>query len=149
MAGRSSSRKILMGTGLLMIALTVLNSLLSTSQLGYTLRCIDNSGATKLKVMGVIGQTRKPNLRRLRPGDVCVVVGSTQPGVKNKVMKGIVVRTITQSSHPLANGFKTSFDTNCAVLIDGAGNPIGSRIKGEIDIRCALLWPKLAAIARK
>ncbi|CAE7231709.1 rpl14 [Symbiodinium natans] len=110
--------------------------------------CQDNSGAYKMKIMGVVGKGSKPHVRAVEPGDVVVVVGRTG-GPKNKVLRAIVTRMRRNTPEPLGNGFRHAFDTNCGVLVDQEGNPVGSKIFGKIDPRCALRWPKLAQLSAR
>lgn len=114
----------------------------------FLLMCQDNSGAYKMKVMGVVGKGNSPHIRAIEPGDVVVVVGRTG-GPKNKVLRAIVTRMRRGQPDPLKNGMQNAFDTNCGVLVDKEGNPVGSKILGKIDPRCAMRWPKLAQLAAR
>ncbi|CAE8627718.1 unnamed protein product [Polarella glacialis] len=141
--GRRMAGKLLL---LALAAVGMLNFVFSPTN--FLLTCIDNSGAWKLKVMGVMGKGRTPNIREIFPGDMVVCVGRTG-GAKNKVMRAIVVRTRKTTMSRLKNGMWSSFDMNAAVVVDTYGNPVGSRILGRIDQRAAVIWPKLAQIARE
>lgn len=98
--------------------------------------------------MGVVGKGNSPHIRAIEPGDVVVVVGRTG-GPKNKVLRAIVTRMRRGQPDPLKNGMQNAFDTNCGVLVDKEGNPVGSKILGKIDPRCAMRWPKLAQLAAR
>jgi large subunit ribosomal protein L14 len=47
-----------------------------------------------------------------------------------KVHKAVVIRTTTAIKRP--DGSYVKFDKNAAVMIDGEGNPIGTRIFGAV-----------------
>eukprot|EP00930_Biecheleria_cincta_P095703 TRINITY_DN87643_c0_g1_i1.p1 TRINITY_DN87643_c0_g1~~TRINITY_DN87643_c0_g1_i1.p1 ORF type:complete len:151 (-),score=27.79 TRINITY_DN87643_c0_g1_i1:104-556(-) len=135
----------LLATSLVLVVIASF-SWLNQSPTDFNLMCQDNSGAYNLKVMGVVGKGLRVHQRDLSPGDVVVVVGRTG-GIKNKVLRAIVTRMRKVSINPLGNGFSTAFDTNCAVVVDKECNPVGSKILGKIDPKCALKWPKLAQLA--
>merc|ERR1719277_1453590 len=118
----------------------------------FTMMCADNSGAWDLKIIGRVGRSMNEGgtptgKGRVKPGDMIVVVGRTGL-TKNRVMKAVVVRTRMRTPDPSKNGFWYTYDTNAAVVIDPDGNPVGSKIIGPIDPRCARRWPKIALIAR-
>eukprot|EP00931_Biecheleriopsis_adriatica_P074952 TRINITY_DN4891_c0_g1_i1.p1 TRINITY_DN4891_c0_g1~~TRINITY_DN4891_c0_g1_i1.p1 ORF type:complete len:150 (-),score=28.04 TRINITY_DN4891_c0_g1_i1:51-500(-) len=141
----SAARRLTLAVFMIAAAMALLDSIL-VSREDFMLHCMDNSGAWKLKVMGVSGKGHAPRAREIRPGDLVVVVGRTG-GSKNKVLRAIVTRLRRNTPSPLRNGFRSAFDTNCAVLVDKDCNPVGSKILGKIDPLCALKWPKLAQIA--
>ena len=91
----------------------------------------DNSGARRVLCIKVIGGSRR---RYARIGDVIVAaVKEAIPGGKvNKgdVVKAVVVRTAKETRR--ADGSYIRFDTNSAVLIDAAGEPVGTRIFGPV-----------------
>ena len=91
----------------------------------------DNSGARSVLCIKVIGGSRR---RYARIGDVIVAaVKEAIPGGKvNKgdVVKAVVVRTSKETRR--ADGSYIRFDTNSAVLIDAAGEPVGTRIFGPV-----------------
>mmetsp|Transcript_7916 Transcript_7916/g.23492 ORF Transcript_7916/g.23492 Transcript_7916/m.23492 type:complete len:151 (-) Transcript_7916:29-481(-) len=115
----------------------------------FMMNCCDNSGAYRLKVMGKRGKGRcEPgDYRTIQAGDEVVVVGRTG-GAKNRVMKAVVVRTRKMSANPMQNGFKVVYDQAAAVVMDNDGNPVGSKITGPVDPKCAQRWPKIAMISR-
>lgn len=95
------------------------------------LNSADNSGAKKLYCIKVIGGSRR---RYGSIGDVIVVsVKEALPNAKVKkgdVKKGVIVRTRKEIRRK--DGTYIRFDENSAVLIDGNGEPIGTRIFGPV-----------------
>ncbi len=95
------------------------------------LNVADNSGARKVMCIRVLGGTRR---RYARIGDVIVVsVKEAIPNAKVKkgdVVKAVVVRT-TKELHR-SDATSVRFDDNSAVLINNAGEPIGTRIFGPV-----------------
>jgi large subunit ribosomal protein L14 len=91
----------------------------------------DNSGAKKVSCIRVLGGTRK---RYARVGDIIIVaVKEAIPHSKVKkgdVMRAVVVRTVKETRRP--DGSYIRFDDNSAVLINPAGDPIGTRIFGPV-----------------
>lgn len=91
----------------------------------------DNSGAKKLYCIKVLGGSKR---RYASVGDIIVVsVKEALPNAKVKkgdVMKAVVVRTKKEVHRP--DGSFIRFDENSAVLINQAGEPIGTRIFGPV-----------------
>ncbi|MCC7344027.1 MAG: 50S ribosomal protein L14 [Deltaproteobacteria bacterium] len=91
----------------------------------------DNSGAKKLMCIKVLGGTRR---KYATIGDVIVVsVKEAMPDSKVKkgdVKKGVIVRTRKEISR--VDGSYIRFDQNSIVLINDAGEPIGTRIFGPV-----------------
>jgi large subunit ribosomal protein L14 len=91
----------------------------------------DNSGAKRVLCIRVLGGTRR---RYARVGDIVVVtVKEALPHSKVKkgdVMRAVVVRTVKETRRP--DGSYIKFDDNSAVLINQAGDPIGTRIFGPV-----------------
>ena len=91
----------------------------------------DNSGAKRVLCIRVLGGTRR---RYASLGDVIVVsVKEALPNArvkKGEVAKAVIVRTAREQSR--ADGSYIKFDTNSAVLINDAGEPIGTRIFGPV-----------------
>ena len=91
----------------------------------------DNSGARKVLCIKVLGGSRR---RYASIGDI--IVGSVkeeQPNAKVKkgdVVKAVVVRTAKEIGRP--DGSYIRFDSNSAVLVDGHGEPVGTRIFGPV-----------------
>jgi large subunit ribosomal protein L14 len=91
----------------------------------------DNSGAKKVSCIRVLGGTRR---RYAGVGDIVIVaVKEAIPHSKVKkgdVMRAVVVRTVKETRRP--DGSYIKFDDNSAVLINPAGDPIGTRIFGPV-----------------
>ncbi len=91
----------------------------------------DNSGAKKVRVIHVLGGTRR---RYARIGDVVVVsVKSAIPGgivKKKEISRAVVVRT--KKEYRRKDGTYIRFDENAVVLINAQGEPRGTRIFGPI-----------------
>lgn len=91
----------------------------------------DNSGAKKLMCIRVLGGSRR---RYASLGDIIVVsVKEALPNAKIKkgdVKKAVIVRTAKEVRRP--DGSYIRFDDNSVVLIDQAGEPVGTRIFGPV-----------------
>ncbi len=91
----------------------------------------DNSGARKLMCIRVLGGS---NRKYASLGDVIVVsVKEALPNSKVKkgdVKKAVIVRTAKEVRRP--DGSYIKFDVNSVVLIDQAGEPVGTRIFGPV-----------------
>lgn len=91
----------------------------------------DNSGAKQAQCIKVLGGSRR---RYASLGDVVVAAvkkalpkGEVKSG---QVVKGVVVRTAQNVRRQ--DGSYIRFDRNALVLIDGDGNPRGTRIFGAV-----------------
>jgi large subunit ribosomal protein L14 len=95
------------------------------------LNVADNSGAKKVACIKVLGGTRR---RYASVGDVIIVaIKEAIPNSKAKkgdVARAVVVRTKKEVGR--ADGSYIRFDDNSAVLINPAGEPIGTRIFGPV-----------------
>jgi large subunit ribosomal protein L14 len=91
----------------------------------------DNSGARKVMCIKVLGGSKR---RYASVGDMIVVsVKEAIPNGKVKkgdVHKAVVVRTSKEILRP--DGSYIRFDTNSAVLVNQAKEPIGNRIFGPV-----------------
>lgn len=91
----------------------------------------DNSGAKEVLCIRVLGGTRK---RYAHTGDIIVVtVKSAIPSgnvKKGTVSKAVVVRTKKETLR--ADGSYIRFDDNACVLLNQAGELIGTRIFGPV-----------------
>ncbi|MEO1091972.1 MAG: 50S ribosomal protein L14 [Pseudomonadota bacterium] len=91
----------------------------------------DNSGAKRVQCIRVLGGSRR---RWASIGDVIVVaVKDAIPRgrvKKGDVHKAVIVRTAKEIKR--ADGSAIRFDRNAAVLINNAGEPIGTRIFGPV-----------------
>ena len=95
------------------------------------LNVADNSGARKVKCFHVLGGTRR---RYAHVGDVVVVcVKEALPNAtvkKGDVRRAVVVRTRKEIRR--VDGTYIRFDDNAAVIINDAGEPVGTRIFGPV-----------------
>jgi large subunit ribosomal protein L14 len=95
------------------------------------LQVADNSGARRVMCIKVLGGSKR---KYASVGDTIVV--SVKEAIprgkvkKGEVMKAVVVRTAKEIRR--ADGSVIRFDTNAAVLINGQGEPIGTRIFGPV-----------------
>ncbi|MBF0184581.1 MAG: 50S ribosomal protein L14 [Magnetococcales bacterium] len=100
-------------------------------QVETTLEVADNSGAKKVECIKVLGGSKR---RYARVGDVIAV--SVKVAIpRGKVKKGEVARAVvvrTRKETIRDDGSYIRFDTNAAVLINKAGEPIGTRIFGPV-----------------
>jgi large subunit ribosomal protein L14 len=97
----------------------------------------DNSGvkaALCIRVLGKGGGRGKTTRPVASVGDIiCVAIKKALPNCQldsKKVHKCVVIRT--KSPLRRADGSYVRFDSNAAVLIDGDGNPIGTRVFGAV-----------------
>lgn len=120
------------------------------------LNCIDNSGAMVVECAMVVGQKRHASI-----GDriVCVVqqqrsageAGMASASAANKVKRGdirhaVVVRTRYRVQR--LDGSVIKFDDNACVLINKAGEPVGSRISGVVGAELRRKkWSKILSMA--
>jgi large subunit ribosomal protein L14 len=100
-------------------------------QMRTMLEVADNSGARKLQVILPLGGSsgKKAGL-----GDVvtAAVKESSPDGQvkKGKVVKAVIVRTRKEVRR--RDGTYIRFDSNAAVLINDAGEPVGTRVFGPV-----------------
>ncbi len=95
------------------------------------LEVADNSGARRVQCIRILGGSRR---RWASVGDV-IVVTVKEAIPRGRVRKGdihraVVVRTAKEIRRP--DGTSIRFDRNAAVLINPAGEPIGTRIFGPV-----------------
>ena len=95
------------------------------------LEVADNSGARKLQMILPLGGSTGLNAGL---GDVVTAAvkealpdGQVQKG---KVVKAVIVRT--RKEHRRRDGTYIRFDQNAAVLINEAGEPVGTRVFGPV-----------------
>lgn len=100
-------------------------------QLRTVLDVADNSGAKRVQCIKVLGGTGR---RYASVGDIIVVaVKESEPNSnvkKGDVKKAVVVRTRKELRR--SEGSYIKFDTNAAVLINDAREPVGTRIFGPV-----------------
>jgi len=100
-------------------------------QLNTVLNVADNTGAKRVKCIQVLGGSRR---RFGSLGDVIVcAVKEAIPNsnvAKGSVVKAVIVRV--KKERRRVDGSYVRFDDNAAVLIDGNGDPKGTRIFGPV-----------------
>lgn len=100
-------------------------------QMQSRLDVADNSGAKEVMCIKVLGGSGR---KFAGLGDTIVAsVKKSLPGSDLKpgtVVKGVVVRTKQKTRR--ADGSYVRFDGNALVIIDGEGNPKGTRIFGAV-----------------
>ncbi len=100
-------------------------------QMQTMLDVADNSGAKLVRCIKVLGGTKK---RFAGVGDIIVVsVQKSIPGSPIKtgtVVRGVIVRC--KKGTRRADGSYVRFDRKAIVLVDGDGNPRGTRIFGAV-----------------
>jgi len=100
-------------------------------QMQTNLDVADNSGARRVQCIKVLGGSHR---RTAGIGDVIVV--SVKDAIprgrvkKGTVHKAVIVRTATALKRD--DGTSIRFDRNAAVLINPAGEPVGTRIFGPV-----------------
>jgi large subunit ribosomal protein L14 len=95
-------------------------------QVESVLDVADNSGARKVMCIKVLGGSKR---KYASVGDIIMV--AVKEAIPNaNVMKAVVVRTAKEVGR--TDGSYIRFDTNSAVLIDNAREPIGTRIFGPV-----------------
>ena len=100
-------------------------------QMQTTLSVADNSGARKLSCIKVLGGSKR---KYAGIGDIIVCsVKEAMPNSKVKkgeVVRAVIVRTAKEVNRP--DGTYIRFDNNSAVVVNAAGEPIGTRIFGPV-----------------
>ena len=100
-------------------------------QMQTNLAVADNSGARRVQCIKVLGGSKR---KYASIGDIIVVsIKEALPNSRVKkgdVHKAVVVRTAKEIRRP--DGTAIRFDRNAAVLINPAGEPIGTRIFGPV-----------------
>ncbi len=110
------------------------------------LACDDNSGAKVVEIVGVLGaKARLRRYPRAGVGDVVVVsVKKGKPEMVKKKERALIVR---QRKEFRRGRERVRFEDNACVLIDEAGLPKGTEIKGCVAREVAERFPKVVAIA--
>jgi large subunit ribosomal protein L14 len=100
-------------------------------QMQSTLSVADNSGARKLCCIKVLGGSKR---KYAGIGDIIVCsVKEAMPNSKVKkgeVIRAVIVRTAKEVNRP--DGTYIRFDSNSAVVVNTAGEPVGTRIFGPV-----------------
>ena len=100
-------------------------------QTGTVLNVADNSGAKKLKLIGIPGNSRR---RFASLGDIvtCAVKGASSTGVAkdHSIVKAVIVRVSKEVRRK--DGSYIRFDENAGVVVDEDGVPKGTRVFGPV-----------------
>src|SRR5687767_15223153 len=101
-------------------------------QMGTILQVADNTGAKKIACIRMLGGSTAGRYARL--GDVITasVKEAAPDGTvkKGAVVKAVIVRTVKEQRRK--DGSYIRFDQNSAVLVNDAGEPIGTRVFGPV-----------------
>jgi len=100
-------------------------------QMQTNLDVADNSGARRVQCIKVLGGSKR---KTASVGDT-IVVSVKEAIPRGRVKKGDVQRAVivrTKKEIRRADGTAIRFDSNAAVLINTAGEPIGTRIFGPV-----------------
>ena len=140
MAARAKSRAF-MARGVLGQRPKISRGLLA----GSIVKCTDNTGARKLRLIQVIGY--KGRLRRVPAaavGDLIVVsVRKGTPDMRKKIFHAVVVRQ--RKPYRRAEGHWVQFEDNAAVIMTPEGEMRGSEIRGPVAKEAAERWPRIAS----
>ncbi len=100
-------------------------------QMQTMLDVADNTGAKKAQCIKVLGGSRR---RYASLGDIIVAsVKKAIPGSEVKtgtIVRGVIVRVSKNTRR--SDGSYVRFDRNALVIVDGDGNPKGTRIFGAV-----------------
>ena len=114
---------------------------------GSVVKCTDNTGARKLRIIQVMGY--KGRLRRVPAaavGDMVVVsVRKGTPDMRKKIFHAVVVRQ--RKPYRRVDGIWVQFLDNAAVIMTPEGEMRGSEIRGPIAKEAAEKWPRIASAA--
>jgi len=115
--------------------------------IGSRLMCDDNSGARIVEIIGVVGKHGgRGRYAAAGIGDIVIVaVKKGAPKMKKKIERALIVRQ--KKEFRRANGLRVMFEDNAVVLVDDAGLPRATEIKGAIAREIIDNFPKVTAIA--
>ncbi len=98
---------------------------------GTTIKPADNVGAKKLEVIGLPGSSKRQSVGL---GDVvtCAVKGASSTGLvkDHSIVRAVIVRTKKESRRK--DGSYIRFGDNAAIVVDEAGNMLGTRVFGPV-----------------
>lgn len=120
-----------------------------TLDIGSELVCADNSGAQRLKIIGVKSRKGRRS-RRVSAGVGDVVTVKILKGdeeVKHQVFDAVIVRQRKEYQRP--NGMRVSFEDNAAVLVEENMLPKGSVTRGPIAKEVVQRYSPIGKIASK
>lgn len=98
---------------------------------GTVLNVADNSGAKRLKLIGIPGHSKR-KFASISGIVTCAVSGASTTGVvkDHSVVKAMIVRVKKEVRRK--DGSYIRFDDNAAVVVDADGKPLGTRIFGPV-----------------
>ncbi|TFF88634.1 MAG: 50S ribosomal protein L14 [Promethearchaeota archaeon] len=111
------------------------------------LKCADNSGGKKLRIISVVGYKGRLNkIPKASVGDMVVVsVIKGTPEMRRQVLRAIIIRQKKGYRRPEGTWIK--FTDNAAIIVSPNGEPKGSEIRGAVAKEAAERWPRLSAVA--
>lgn len=114
---------------------------------GSMILCADNTGARRLKLIGVIGyKGRRRRLPKAAVGDLIVVsVKEGVPELRRNLLNAVIVRQ--RKPYRRRDGTWIQFEDNAAIILTPDGEPRGSNIKGPVAREAAERWPRIASIS--
>ena len=114
--------------------------------IGTRLVCDDNSGAKVVQIIGILGS--RSRLRRVPSAGVgslvIVAVKKGKPDMVKKKERAVIIR---QRREYRRGKERVRVEDNACVLIDDAGLPRATEIKGCVAREIAERYPKVVAIA--
>ena len=115
-------------------------------QVGSVIKPADNSGAKRLKVIGLPGSSNK---KRARIGDVVTVSVSGASSVgyvkDHNIYKALLVRTRKECRRK--DGSYIRFDDNAVVLLNAVNEIRGTRIFGPVPRELREKYMKIISLA--
>jgi len=118
-------------------------------QLKSVLVAADNSGAKKIRLVGVPGFSKRHSvsLGNLVKATVLEAIPNASVKKGDKV-NAVIVRTKKEYRRP--DGSYVRFSDNAAIIVDNSGRPIGSRVIGPIAREVKLAgFNKIASLAKE
>lgn len=114
---------------------------------GSRIVCADNTGARELKVISVSGYHGTLNRQpKAGLGDkVTVSVTKGTPEMRRQVLEAVIIRQQKPIRRP--DGTRVKFEDNAGVIIDEAGEPRGTELKGPIAREVAERFASIASTA--
>lgn len=94
------------------------------------LKVADNTGARAVKVITVLGYETTARLGNVITGSVQRVLSGDSIVRDHEVVRAVVVRAKKEQSRD--DGSYIRFDDNACVIVDGKGQPRGTRIFGPV-----------------
>jgi large subunit ribosomal protein L14 len=115
-------------------------------QVGTQLKCADNSGARIVEIIAVKGY--KGRIRRVpfaTIGDMVIVtVKKGTPNMRRQILPAIVIRQ--RKPFRRESGEWLAFEDSAVAIVNPAGDPRGSDIRGPVSREAVSRWPRLSTI---